>query len=113
MAWMADEYVRLVENPDVIGVVTGKPLNAGGSEGRGAATAQGGFYVLEAFSKKFGLDDKATIAIQGFGNAGRTMAELASRAGYVVVAVSDSSGGIVDARGLDIAAVRHYQNYHN
>ncbi len=102
MAWMADEYVRLTGDPKGIATFTGKPIDTGGSLGRGNSTAQGGYYVLEAFAQKQHVPQGAMIAIQGFGNAGKHMAALASEAGYKVVAVSDSSGGIYDPKGLDI-----------
>ncbi|NQU98700.1 Glu/Leu/Phe/Val dehydrogenase [Candidatus Woesearchaeota archaeon] len=100
MAWMVDEYHR-IEGHNVFGMITGKPLELGGSEGRAQATAQGGVYVLEEALKTLRIK-KPTIAIQGFGNAGMTAAELAAKDGYKVVAVSDSKGGIYDPKGLDI-----------
>ena len=104
MAWMADEYSKLVGQPTP-GVVTGKPIEAGGSEGRDIATAQGGVYVLESLLAKLKLTDKLRIAVQGFGNAGLTMARLLYLGNYQVVAVSDSKGGIYKDDGLDIEAI--------
>ncbi|MCB9803063.1 Glu/Leu/Phe/Val dehydrogenase [Candidatus Nomurabacteria bacterium] len=102
MAWMADEFSQLEGKPS-LGVVTGKPLEYGGSKGRGTSTAQGGFYVLEAAVKQLGLPEKdLKVAIQGFGNAGAVMAGLLFEAGYKIVAVADSSSAIYDAAGLDI-----------
>jgi len=110
MAWFMDEYshIRRVNTP---AVVTGKPLEIGGSLGRDTATAQGGFYVLEALRQKLGNNKTETkVAVQGFGNAGMNFARLASRDGYQVVAVSDSQGGIYNPDGLDVEAViRHKQ----
>ncbi len=103
MAWIVDEYERH-NGPGNEGVVTGKPLQLGGSKGRSTATAQGGFYVLEEAMKKRGLETP-TVAIQGYGNAGSVMARLADEAGYDVVAVSDSKGGIYNQHGLDIQRV--------
>ncbi|NQT50191.1 Glu/Leu/Phe/Val dehydrogenase [Candidatus Kuenenbacteria bacterium] len=85
-------------------VITGKALDQGGSKGRDRATAMGGFYILQKIIENQNLS-VPTVAIQGFGNAGMTMAELCSEAGYRVVAVSDSKGGIYNPEGLDIKKV--------
>ncbi len=99
MDWIADEFGHPA-------VVTGKTISAGGSEGRGTATAQGGFYVLEALRERLFLDpETSTVAIQGFGNAGQHFATLCHRHGYKVVAVSDSSGAIHSEAGLDVPSV--------
>jgi glutamate dehydrogenase/glutamate dehydrogenase (NAD(P)+) len=97
MDWLANEYGKLTGLPTPA-VVTGKSIAAGGSEGRDTATAQGGFFVLEAALKRNRetLEGKS-VAIQGFGNAGANFAKLASQAGAKVTAVSDSSASI----GLD------------
>jgi len=95
MAWFADEYCKLVPGEKCKAVVTGKPLEDGGSEGRGAATAQGGFYVMVEALQKMNIPIAGTrVAIQGYGNAGATMALLCEAAGMKIVAVSDSRGGI-------------------
>lgn len=104
MAWMADEYGRLTGDRSGA-VITGKPLDKGGSEGRGKATALGGFYVFETLRARLALPERCHVVIQGFGNAGRHAAELWAAAGHRVVAVSDSHGGIHDENGLDVAAV--------
>lgn len=105
MAWMRDEYERIVGH-QAPGVITGKPLSYGGSEGRGYATAQGGMYVLQRVLADKGWDKAtSTIAIQGFGNAGSFMAKILAQQGFKIVAVSDSHGGIYNPEGLDIAAV--------
>lgn len=99
MDWIAEEFGHPA-------VITGKTIPAGGSEGRGTATAQGGFYVLEALRERLFLDpETSTVAIQGFGNAGQHFASLCHRHGYKVIAVSDSSGAIHSEAGLDIPAV--------
>ncbi|MEK7666003.1 MAG: Glu/Leu/Phe/Val dehydrogenase [Patescibacteria group bacterium] len=99
MDWIASEF----GNP---AVVTGKTISAGGSEGRGTATAQGGFYVLETLRERLFLDpESSTVVIQGFGNAGAHFATLCYRHGYSVIAVSDSGGGIHNEAGLDIPAL--------
>lgn len=101
MDWMTDEYKKLTG--DTTGATfTGKSIAHGGSEGRGQATAQGGFYVLEEAIKKLNLDPKELkISIQGFGNAGYNFALKAYQAGYKIVAVSDSRGAIYNTDGLD------------
>lgn len=109
MAWMADEYSQLVGEP-TWGVVTGKPLEYGGSQGRSTATARGGFYVLAEALKDLDLKPADTkVAIQGFGNAGSVMAELLDQAGYKVVAVADSQAIIYNEKGLDMPAVLEYK----
>ncbi|MBU1201043.1 MAG: Glu/Leu/Phe/Val dehydrogenase [Nanoarchaeota archaeon] len=103
MAWMVDEYHR-IEGHNVFGMITGKPLELGGSQGRAEATAQGGIYVLEEAIKKIGVK-KPLIAIQGFGNAGKIVARLLSKSGFKIVAVSDSKTGIYKQDGLDVERV--------
>ena len=109
MAWVRDEYERVV-GKKVPGVVTGKPLNFGGSQGRTPATAQGGMYVLEELIGKLKLKTKQiTVAVQGMGNVGGIMAQLLHQAGYHVVAMSDSKGGIYNPKGLDVPAVERFK----
>lgn len=101
MAYMMDEYEKTTGESHP-GVITGKPLPLGGSEGRGTATAQGGVYVLEEYIR---LHDKKPkdlrVAVQGFGNAGYHAARLLHQLGFTIVAISDSRGGIYSAKGLD------------
>jgi glutamate dehydrogenase (NAD(P)+) len=101
MAWMMDAYGQMHGyNP---GVVTGKPLELGGSPGRECATAQGLAYVLQAAAPE--LDFKlegARVAIQGFGNVGSWTARILHKMGCRIVAVSDVQGGIHDDEGVDI-----------
>ncbi len=102
MGWMMDEYETLVGQHHP-GVITGKPIPLGGSEGRGDATARGGIYVTREAAKILNLDlrDK-TMAIQGFGNAGQHAALLGREIlGLKLVAASDSKGGIYNSKGLD------------
>jgi len=102
MAWMLEAYERKT-GYHAAATFTGKPIALGGSLGRTEATGQGGYYVLESYSKTKKLNPrKTTISIQGFGNVGYWFAKLALGAGYKVVAVSDSSGGIYNSKGLDI-----------
>ncbi len=108
MGWMLDEYEKLVGGA-APGVITGKPLSVGGSKARSYSTAQGGFYVLQQAVKKMGLKN-STVAIEGFGNAGATMAKILYDNGHTVVAVNDSKGGVYNAQGLDIHALLEYKN---
>jgi len=101
MAWMMDEYSKMVGHNE-FGLITGKPLEVGGSEGRGDATAKGGMFVLREAAKAMNMDIKnMRIAIQGFGNAGMFALELGQQLGAKVVAISDSKGGIYSESGLD------------
>ena len=101
MAWMMDQYSKIV-GKNQFGVITGKPVGLGGSPGREDATARGGLYVLREAAKECGLDlSSATVAIQGYGNAGYHAASLACRLfGCKIVAISDSQGGIYNGDGL-------------
>lgn len=84
-------------------VVTGKPLSVGGSQGRNAATGRGVMFVALEACARLGIDPKAsTVAIQGFGNAGSIAARLMAAQGFTIVAVSDSSGAVHNAAGLDV-----------
>lgn len=100
MTWIADEYSKVV-GKWTPAVSTGKSLNKGGSEGRHSATAQGAWYVFEQLCKSLKLKKGATVAMQGFGNAGYYFAKLLAANGYKVVAVSDSRGAIYVHEGLD------------
>ncbi len=102
MAWMMDEYA-FMQGYNEFGVITGKPLELGGSAGRGDATARGGLITAREAAKALGMElNGATAAIQGYGNAG-SFAHLigAEEYGLKVVAVSDSRGGICNPDGLD------------
>ncbi len=101
MAWMMDEYSKMV-GYDEFAMITGKPVEVWGSEGRFDSTAVGGMYVLREAAKLKKLDLKnAKVAIQGFGNAGFFAFELAKQQGANIVAISDSKGGIYYEKGLD------------
>lgn len=104
MAWMANEYGKITGDTSGA-VITGKPLESGGSAGRGTATAQGGFYVFEALREKLGLPQSCRVVIQGFGNAGEHAADIWTKAGHKVVAVSDSKASIRNDEGLDVVAL--------
>ena len=95
MAWMLDEYETLVGHQEP-GMITGKPLELGGSQGRTEATGLGGLYVLEQLRQTWKgriLPKNTTIAVQGVGNVGYWFIEFAKKAGYQVVAWSNSKGG--------------------
>lgn len=110
MAWMMDEYEKITMecNP---GVITGKPIAIGGSQGRDDATARGGIYTTRECAKAYGIDLKGkTCAIQGFGNAGQFAATLAEEIlGMKVVAASDSKGGVYNPDGIDAKELVAYK----
>ena len=111
MAWMMDE-MAVIRGHNEPGFITGKPLPLGGSAGRGDATAKGGMYALREAAKAIKLNLKgATVAIQGYGNAGDFAHKLVTEMlGCKVVAVSDSKGGIHNPRGLDYAKVHEFKH---
>jgi glutamate dehydrogenase/leucine dehydrogenase len=106
MAWLADEYSKIVGHK-TLAAVTGKPIALGGSAGRDVATALGGAYILDDVLKKTGLTGKKmTVAVQGFGNAGFNIAKFLYERGHKILAVSDSTSAIMATKetyecGLD------------
>ena len=110
MAWMMDEFEAIMQEKHP-GVITGKPLAIGGSEGRGDATARGGIYVLREAAKAYGIDLKdQPFAVQGFGNAGQFAATLGeSILGMKLVAASDSKGGVYNPDGIDAQSLVDYK----
>jgi len=107
MAWVMDEYSRIHGFSPA--VVTGKPLDLHGSEGREAATGRGVVFIAEEFLKDSGASlQNASVAIQGFGNVGWFAASIAHQHGAKVVAVSDVTGGIFRADGIDIPALEEF-----
>jgi glutamate dehydrogenase (NADP+) len=102
MGWMADEYAQIVGEA-VPAVITGKPISLGGSLGRNDATARGGYYLVRRLRGELGLGKTMRVAIQGFGNAGQFIARLLAADGHRIVAVSDSTGAVACAEGLDVA----------
>ena len=108
MAWMADEFEKITGDKTGA-VITGKPVDLGGSLGRDTATAQGGFYVFEALKNKLNIKDNIEVVIQGFGNAGANAAEIWQSAGYKIIAVSDSKSGVCNPDGLDIEKLIKYK----
>lgn len=112
MAWMMDEYSKM-KGQNVFSIITGKPIELGGSHGRDTATAQGGIYALNGALKVLKLKP-TTAAVQGFGNAGYTFAKFLYDDGFKVQAVSDSRGAIFNKNGLDIDKVwKHKQKTGN
>ena len=105
MNWIKDTYETL-EHTTAPGVITGKALDSGGSEGRVEATGRSTMLTARETFEWLGRDlSDATVAVQGYGNAGSIAARLIDEQGGTIVAVSDSSGGIYDPDGLDAAAV--------
>ncbi len=112
MAWIMDTYSMHV-GYTVPGVVTGKPISLGGSEGRNEATARGTVYCIEEAARHLHIHlDDATVVVQGFGNAGSIAAQLMTEHGSKILAVSDSSGGIHNPDGLDIKRVIDWKAEH-
>ncbi len=110
MAWIMDTY-SMNKGYVVPAVVTGKPLALGGSRGRSEATGRGCVFVIEEALRVKGMSPQgATMAVQGFGNAGTVTARLAEEIGFKVIAVSDSRGAVYNPDGLDVAAlIEHKQ----
>jgi len=105
MSWIVDEYSK-INGSDAPGVVTGKPLDKGGSKGRDTATAQGGIYILHEYLKENGLNPSDTsVIVQGFGNAGGIAAMIMKKDGFNVIGASDSKGGIVCNHNIDTDAL--------
>src|SRR5919199_2140847 len=110
MAWMMDTY-SMHHGYSVTGVVTGKPVSIGGSEGRQEATGRGVVYTIQEAAKAIDLDLRgARVAVQGFGTVGQGAARFIHELGARVVAVSDSRGAVFDPDGLDpLLVARHKQ----
>jgi glutamate dehydrogenase (NAD(P)+) len=112
MAWIMDTY-SMHNGYTISGVVTGKPIAVGGSLGRNEATARGAVFCLQQASKLLDLPlAGATVAIEGYGNAGSIAAQLLAAEGSTIVAVSDSTGGIHNPAGLDPAKVSAWKQEH-
>jgi glutamate dehydrogenase (NAD(P)+) len=110
MAWIFDTY-SMNKGHSVLGVVTGKPLNVGGSLGRLEATAHGALYILREAAKKQNRSfADMRVAVQGFGNVGSYLARFVAEDGATVVALSDSGSGVYNPRGIDVGlALAHKQ----
>ena len=111
MGWMMDEYEHIV-GVKSRAVITGKPILIGGSLGRNEATARGAFFIIEKKYQKQ-TNSKIKVAIQGFGNAGAHLSQMLHNAGFKVVAVSDSSSGIYDSKGLNIPKIIEFKEEKN
>jgi glutamate dehydrogenase (NAD(P)+) len=112
MAWVMDTYSMHVGHT-VTAVVTGKPVEMGGSLGRREATGRGCMIVACQALKHLGMQvNGARVAVQGFGNVGSIAAELMQKAGFTIVAVSDVKGGIYNPKGLDVADVLQWRSTH-
>ncbi len=109
MAWIMDTYSMHVRHTETA-VVTGKPLDLGGSRGRREATGRGCMLVCDQAIRRLGLERERTrVIVQGFGNVGSNSAHLLYRAGYQVIGVDEYDGGIYNAKGLDVPALMEYR----
>jgi glutamate dehydrogenase (NAD(P)+) len=112
MAWVMDTYSMHVGHT-ATAVVTGKPIEMGGSLGRREATGRGVMIVTREAAKHLGFDIKgAKVAVQGFGNVGSVSADLLSKIGARIVAITDWKGGVYNDKGLDIAKMLDYAKQH-
>jgi glutamate dehydrogenase (NAD(P)+) len=112
MAWVMDTYSMHVGHT-ATAVVTGKPIEMGGSLGRREATGRGVMIVTREAATHLGLDiQRATVAVQGFGNVGSVSADLLAKAGAKIVAVTDWKGGVYNPKGLDIPRLIEYTREH-
>jgi glutamate dehydrogenase (NADP+) len=109
MDWMADEY-KNITGDTTLAVVTGKSVGKGGSLGRESATSQGGFYVFEALKEQLGADKPLRVVIQGFGNVGINAAQIWSKAGHKIIAVSDSRGAVHCPDGIDVNSMEKHKH---
>ncbi|HEV8404829.1 MAG TPA: Glu/Leu/Phe/Val dehydrogenase [Nitrososphaera sp.] len=110
MAWIMDTYSALKGNFVQPEVITGKPIAIGGSLGRNEATGRGLAFTVREAAKKLKLNMKAaTVAVQGFGNAGQFASQLVEEQGATVIAASDSKGGVYNKSGMQVAALRKHK----
>jgi len=110
MAWIMDTYSMHARHTQTA-VVTGKPINLGGSKGRAEATGRGCMIVTEQALRKLGLERSSTrVVIQGFGNVGGMAAKLMARAGFKIVCIIEYDGAVYNAQGLDIPALMKHRN---
>ncbi|HHW43782.1 glutamate dehydrogenase [Desulfofundulus thermobenzoicus] len=109
MAWMMDEFSRY-KGHNEFGFITGKPLSVGGSAGRNEATARGCAIVVREAARMLGIPlDGATVAVQGYGNAGSIVARLLHEMGCRIIAVVDSTGGAYNAAGMNPVKLREHK----
>src|SRR5260370_42481543 len=110
MAWMMDTYSMHMRQT-VTAVVTGKPINIGGSRGRREATGRGVMIVCDEALKKFNMPREGTrVIIQGFGNVGSNAAKLMFDGGYKIIGIAEYNGGLYNAKGIDIDALLEYRD---
>jgi glutamate dehydrogenase/leucine dehydrogenase len=110
MAWIMDTF-SMQKGFSCLGVVTGKPLGVGGSEGRGEATGRGAAFTIREACNALKIAPRgARVAVQGFGNAGSVAAKLLHREGYRVIAATDSKGGVYNANGLNPEKLLTYKD---
>lgn len=109
MAWMVDEFSR-IRGENTFGLITGKPLVIGGSEGRVEATGRGLVFATRQLAREMGIEfGQSRVAVQGFGNVGSVAAQIAQSMGASVVAVSDKDGGLYNPSGIDIEDLLGYK----
>jgi glutamate dehydrogenase (NAD(P)+) len=110
MAWMMDTFSMHMRQT-VTAVVTGKPINIGGSRGRREATGRGVMINCDEALRKFGMDRESTrVVVQGFGNVGSNAAKLMSDAGYKIIGIAEYDGGLFNANGIDIDALLEHRD---
>jgi len=110
MGWMMDEYSK-IQRRHSPAVITGKPIEIGGSLGRDDATGRGAYYCIKELEERLGwTTSEVTVAVQGFGNAGQAVAKLLHEDGYKIVAISDSRGGIHSEDGFDVPSIIQTKN---
>jgi glutamate dehydrogenase (NAD(P)+) len=110
MAWIMDTFSALKGNFVQPEIITGKPLAIGGSLGRNEATGRGLSFTVREAARKLKINMKiATVAVQGFGNAGQFAAQLVEEQGAKIIAASDSKGGIYNKNGLQVGALRKHK----
>ncbi|MER3408143.1 MAG: glutamate dehydrogenase, partial [Nitrososphaera sp.] len=110
MAWIMDTYSALKGNYVQPEVITGKPIPIGGSLGRNEATGRGLSFTVREAAKKLKINMKsATVAVEGFGNAGQFASQLVEAQGATVIAASDSKGGVYNKAGISVSALRKHK----
>jgi len=110
MAWMMDTYSMHMRQT-VTAVVTGKPINIGGSRGRREATGRGVMIVCEEALKKFGMNRESTrVIVQGFGNVGSNAAKLMADAGYKIIGIAEYDGGLYNKNGINVDDLLEYRD---
>jgi glutamate dehydrogenase (NAD(P)+) len=111
MAWMMDTYSMHMRQT-VTAVVTGKPIDIGGSRGRREATGRGVWIICDEALKKFNMSRESTrVIVQGFGNVGSNAAKLMADAGYKIIGIAEYDGGLYNAKGIDIDALLKHREH--